>query len=378
MSILFNVCRTILGLVLMLSGFVKTVDPLGTQYKIDEYLRAVGLASLSDGWQTLAASVTLSTLEFVLGTLLLLAICQRLVSKAVLLFMGIMTVVSIWLVIANPVSDCGCFGDAIHLTNTQTLLKNIVLTTLAAVVTWKSWHTPKGKAPWWKRWTTYCLTAAVLVVSAWALYFLPIIDFRPYHVGASIREGMSIPEGEKPPKFETTFIMEKDGERKEFSLDNYPDSTWTFIDSRTVVVEEGYEPPIHDFTITDLESGEDIQQRILDDGGYTFLLIAPYLEKADDSHFGVINAIFDYAKEHQQAFYCLTTSGEKGIDEWIDRTGAEYHFCMADATTLKTMIRSNPGLMLLKDGRVVAKWSRNNLPTSSELAHLTGKTQYKK
>lgn len=378
MRLLVKASRTILGLTLMLSGFAKAVDPLGTQYKIDEYLGAVGLSPLAGGWCTLTASIMLSAIEFGLGLLLLLAIQQRLVSKIVVIVMGMMTAVSTWLFVANPISDCGCFGDAIHLTNGQTLLKNIVLTACAVFVAWKSWHLTDGKVQWWRRWIFYCLTLSVLAVSAWGLYYLPIIDFRPYHVGASIREGMTIPEGENPPKLETTFIMEKDGQQEEFKLENYPDSSWTLVDTKTTVIEKGYEPPIHDFSITDMENGEDIGEQILNDAGYTILLVSPYLEQADDSNFGEVNALYDYAQEHHCSFLCLTSSGEEGIKGWIDRTGAEYKFCMADATTLKTMIRSNPGLILLHDGRVKGKWSRNNIPTTSELKTLTGKTQNKK
>ena len=378
MRILVNICRTVLGLTLMLSGFAKAVDPLGTQYKIDEYLGAIGLASLADGYTTLTASIILCALEFGLGLLLLLAIQQRLVAKTTILFMSIMTVVSIWLTIANPISDCGCFGDAIHLTNVQTLLKNIVLAALAIIVAWKSWNTTDTKAHWWKRWTFYGLMAVVLAVSAWGVYYLPIIDFRPFHIGASIREGITIPEGEKLPKLETTFIMEKNGQQQEFKLENYPDSTWTLVDTKTTVIEKGYEPPIHDFTITDHETGEDIEEQMLSNPGYTILLISPYLEKADDSNFGDINALYDYAKDKHWAFYCLTSSGDDSIAEWIDKTGAEYRFCMTDATTLKTMVRSNPGIILLKDGRVMGKWGRNNLPSISKLEKSKGKTQYKK
>lgn len=367
MRLFVNVCRALLGLVLLISGFVKAVDPLGTQYKIEDYLNAVGLTALASGWTPLAGSIALSTVEFTLGLCIIFAIRQRLVSMATLVFMGIMTVISVWIAIANPVSDCGCFGDAIRLTNTQTLLKNILLLACAIVLVWKC-DLIKPILP--KRWqwiVPHIALPVVLGISAWGLYYLPIIDFRPYHVGANIKEGMTIPEGEKGPTLETTFILEKDGQRKEFTLENYPDSTWTFIDSKTAEIDKGYEPPIHDFSIIERVSDEDITDKVLSDKGYTFLMISPYLEQADIYCFGELDRIYEYAQEHGMAFYCLTSSNDKGIGQWRDKTGAEYPFCMTDATTLKTIIRSNPGLLLIRNGVVKQKWGHRKLPTTTEL-----------
>jgi triosephosphate isomerase len=197
---------------------------------------------------------------------------------------------------------------------------------------------------------------------------LPEFDFRPYHVGADIRKGMTIPPDAKQPKFETTFIMEKNGQRKEFTLDNYPDSTWKFIDSKTVQTEKGFEPEIHDFSIQDKKTGEDITREVIDRKGYTFLLIAPHLEQADDSNFGDIDQIYEYAEDNKIPFLCLTASNEEGMKHWQDITGAEYPFYITDETTLKTIVRSNPGLILLKNGIIIGKWSHNNLPAEEELS----------
>jgi triosephosphate isomerase len=200
---------------------------------------------------------------------------------------------------------------------------------------------------------------------------LPMFDFRPYYIGANIKKGMEIPEDAQQPKFETTFILEKDGVRKEFSLENYPDSTWIFIDSKTVQTEKGYVPPIHDFVI-ELNGTEDITEEVLNDSGYTFLLISPHLEDADDSNFGKIDQIYEYAQERKIPFYCLTASTEKAQKRWQDLTGAEYPFCLTDEITLKTIVRSNPGLMLLKQGVVQWKWSNHTLPDIESLEEFMG------
>lgn len=369
-----NVCRIPLALAFIFSGFVKAIDPLGTQYKIGDYLEALHLEQHIPTWATLSASVLLSLLEFCLGIFLLFAIRRRVVSRMIVVFMAFMTAVTVWLWGWNPISDCGCFGDAIHLSNGQTLLKNIILLAMAVVVARK----PLGMVRFVSKtnqWIVINYTVLfALASSALSLWYLPLFDFRPYHIGANIRKGMEIPKGAKLPKLETTFILEKGGVRKEFTLDDYPDSTWTFIDSKTVEVEKGYEPPIHDFSITNAETGDDITQRVLADKGYTFLLIAPYLELADDSNFGEIDQIYEYAQDHHYAFIALTASGAEAVAHWRDITGAEYPFYITDGTTLKTIIRSNPGLVLLRDGVVINKWSHNDLPTTAGLSAPLEKT----
>ena len=373
LTIITNLFRFLAGITFILSGFVKAVDPIGTQYKIADYAAAMGLEGVMPDIMTLGASVLLSGTEFVLGIMLLFAIRRRLVTKLALLFVGIMTAITVWLYVADPVSDCGCFGDAIKLTNGETLLKNIVLLAVTALLAWRPMRMPRMVSRS-NQWIVYHYSVVfILVIAAYSLYYLPLFDFRPYRIGADIAKGMEVPEDAEQPEFETTFIMEKDGIRKEFGLDNYPDSTWTFIDSKTKVLKQGYIPPIHDFALMllpqhneeeeDGDYSEDITETVLADPGYTFLLISPHLENADDSMFGNIDQIYEYACDYGYKFYCLTASGKKAIDHWTDMTGAEYPFCNVDETTLKTIIRSNPGLVLLKGGVIVGKWSHNNLPT---------------
>ena len=207
----------------------------------------------------------------------------------------------------------------------------------------------------------------IFSIGGYCYRYLPIFDFRPYHVGADIAQGMIVPAGEKPTLYESRFILRKDGEEKEFTLEDYPDSTWTFVDSKTIIKEKGYEPPIQDFSILRMEDGEDITEAILSDENYTFLLVAHQLALADDGSIDLINELYDYSLEYGYNFYCLTSSSQEDIELWKENTGAEYPFCFVDNITLKTMIRSNPGLMLLKKGVVYQKWSVRNLPDEYEL-----------
>ena len=363
-KLIVNTCRLLLALTFIFSGFVKAIDPLGTQYKIEDYLQALHLGGVLPSPVPLILSVGLAALEFSLGIFILFAIRRRLTSRLVLVMMLIMTPLTLWLALANPVSDCGCFGDCVVLTNWQTFWKNVVLLLAAVVVA----RCPLEMFRFVSRsnqWIVINYTLLyILAVSLWSLYDLPPIDCRPYHVGANIEEGMTVPEGAEQPQFETTFILEKDGQQREFTIDEYPDSTWTFVDSRTVQLSEGYVPPIHDFTIVTAE-GDDIAADVLSDTSYVFLLVAPYLEHADDSRFDLINELYEYSREHNYPFYCLTASGEQETGLWTELTGAEYPFCFCDGITLKTIVRSNPGLVLLRHGTVVGKWSHNRLPQLS-------------
>ena len=310
----------------ILSGFVKAVDPLGTQYKIHDYLAAMGLARYVPDALTLTSSVVLSATEFILGICLLFAIRRRLVSKITLVLMTIMTLLTLWVAIADPVSDCGCFGDALVLTNWQTFWKNIVLLAAAILVQRYPLAMPRliGESNQWIV-MNYSAVFILLIIAGRSLYTLPPFDFRPYHIGADLKSG------------------------------------W-------LKMMEGQDSPYSEFFIESTDEGEDITEQVLTTGGYTFLLVAPHLEQADDSEFDVLNSIYEYSLDNKYPFYCLTASTRNGITRWQDITGAEYPFCNTDETTLKTIIRANPGLLLLKDGVVIRKWSHNALPTETELS----------
>ena len=361
-----------LGATFVFSGFVKAVDPLGTYYKIQDYLTAFGMQQLLPDIVPLLMSVLLAVLEFAVGMHLLLGIKRRLTTRLALLIMLMMTPLTFYLALTNPISDCGCFGDALVLTNWQTFGKNVVLLTCAIVVFITPWNMVRfltKKVEWTL--SNYSVVFA-LVLAGYCLATLPIIDFRPYKIGNNIREGMEIPEGAKPTVFDTRFIMEKDGVKQAFTVDNYPDSTWTFVSAETVVVEKGYEPPIHDFVMESLETGEDITDEMLDDPGYTFLLVMHRTEEADEGYIDLINELYEYCQENGYKFYALSSSSSEAIELWRDRTGAEYPFCIMDDITLKTMVRSNPGLMLIKEGVVLNKWADSQMPDEYD---LTGKLE---
>ena len=366
-TILIWLSRLLLGSTFIFSGFVKAIDPLGSAIKFEDYLSAMHLDFL--GHYALLFAFLLSAVEFLLGVNILLSLSPRQSSIYVLLMMAVMTPLTLYLAIANPVSDCGCFGDALKLTNWETFGKNIVL--LAAAVFYfiereNIPHLYHHKIHWFPSFLAFVFC---LSVSEHNYSHLPYIDFLPYKIGANIPDEMKVPEGASVDIFESTFIYEKKGEKKEFTLQNYPanDTTWHFVEQKSVLLKKGFEPKIHDFSITLKKSGEEITDIVLQDSSFTFLLITPRLDKASDAHIDRINDIYDFAKDKNIPFYALTASGDDEITEWVNGTAADYPFCFTDQTTLKTMIRANPGLMLLKKGIVVGKWNSVDIPNEQEM-----------
>ncbi|MDE6011622.1 MAG: DoxX family protein [Prevotella sp.] len=324
-KIIVNLCRLLLAVVFILSGFVKAVDPKGTQYKIEDYLQVWHLDGLLPDFVTLALSVGLSALEFCIGIFLLFAIRRRLTSKVAVIMMGVLTPLTLWLALADPISDCGCFGDALVLTNWQTFWKNAVLLVAAIMVAANPLQMFRfvSRA---RQWIVMNYTVLfILIIAGWSLYDLPQFDFRPYRIGTDLR------------------------------------TNW----QRTM---EGEDLPYAEFFLSRADDGEDITEQVLDDEGYTFLLVSPHLEQADDSQLDLINQVYEYAQDYGYPFYGMTASGQQAIAHWRDVTGAEYPFCQTDDITLKTICRSNPGLLLLKDGTIMRKWSHNLLPDEYELS----------
>lgn len=366
LKVLTECCRVLVGITFIFSGFVKAVDPAGGAIKIEDYFSAFSLDVLQ--LLSLVTSINLSAVEFSLGVCLLLGVYRKFTTFLVALFMVFMTPLTLYLAIFNPVSDCGCFGEALVITNWQTFFKNVVL--LAASILLFTRHKQitsffSNKAYWFVALFAYLFC----VVFAYRNYHhLPLLDFRPYKTGNNIPELMEIPEGAPENEYLYSFIYEKDGVQKEFTLENYPanDSSWTFVDSKMTLVKEGYIPVIETFNLYTQE-GEDITDEILYADQPVFLLISHKLEKADPKRVDEINSLYDYALDNEILFYGVTGSSEEGIEGWRDYTGADYPFLLGDATLLKTIIRPNPGLVLLKKGTVLGKWHYNDIPKERKI-----------
>ncbi|MCQ2238073.1 MAG: triose-phosphate isomerase [Bacteroidaceae bacterium] len=355
--------RLVLAIAFLFSGITKAVDPWGTAFKIQDYLIHFGLNQLVPFWLYPYMAMALAGLEFYVGLCLMWGIRRYFTALVSLAIMLVMTPLTLWLAIANPIADCGCFGDALVLSNWATFGKNVFLL-LCVLLLWRGRRLATRFISENTQWliSVYGLLF-VLLLMGHCMYHLPIADFRPYRIGNNITEQMEIPEGETAPEFDTRFVMEKDGKQQEFTLDNYPDSTWQFVDSYTVQTSEGYVPPVHDFILERVSDGEDITDQVLTDEGYTFLLVAYDLTKAQQGTVDLVNELYDYCNAYGYTFYGVTASGDEAIEQWRYDTGAAYDFCRMDAIPLKTMVRSNPGIVLLKEGTVINKWGSNDFPT---------------
>jgi hypothetical protein len=357
MKILRLVIRIVLGIVFIFSGTVKAIDPLGSAYKFQDYFQAFHLSFLIS--LSLPLSIVLCSAEFIAGFSVFSGLRLKTGIWSLLILMMIFTPLTFVLALTNPVSDCGCFGDAIHLTNWQTFGKNIFLLLLVILLLINS-RNIQANFNSFTEWIVILFATVVFVVfSLFNLRYLPVVDFLPYKTGINISEKMAIPDGAPSDEYHTTFIYENNGIEKEFSLNDYPanDTTWHFVDQKSKLTKKGYQPPIHDFIITNLND-EDITQKVLSDTGYSVLMITNKLHEADKEEIRKGFELGDYLRVNSISFYILTSSGS---DE-IRKFDTSLQFCLMDETTLKTMIRANPGYILLRNGTIIRKWSWANVP----------------
>ena len=352
---LVNICRLLLACTFVFSGFVKIVDPKGTQYKFEDYFLAFGMTEWLPDFLPLLLSVFLSVFEFSMGVYLFFGIRRRLTSWLCLLFVGVMTPLTLYLALNDPVSDCGCFGDAVTLTNWETFGKNVLLLSMVLLV----FRYPRLMTRFISERNQWIVSiyawVYIFILALHSFHYLPAIDFTAYKVGTDLREAMQA-------EVETELVYERRGERRTFTVDSLPGSDWTFVDSRTTVVKPA---AVNDFFLLD-DEGADLAPAMLEDTSYAFLLTIPDAATADDGCNDRINDLYDFALDNGYAFYGAAAATPAEIEEWRDKTGASYVILKADRDMLRSAVRSNPGMLLLHDGKIVAKWSNNNLPEGLE------------
>ena len=319
MKVLVNFSRVLLGLTFLFSGIVKAVDPVGTQIKLTDYLYAFGMGDSILGSTLLILACILAGFEILIGAYLTVGAFSRGTSFITFLLMCILTPFTLYLALKNPVQDCGCFGDAVILTNWQTFGKNVFLLALSALVLFAHRHIVPFMAER-RHWLVTVIIVAVSVrFMVTNIISLPVLDFRPYKVGTDLRAAVQ-------------------------------DHDMRFVD----------------FCIMD-ENLDDVTMELLADTGYTFLLISPHVEDASEGNLDLVDDVFDYCAHWGYNMIGVTASGTEAVRQWTENAGAELQFMFSDEIPLQTIVRSNPGLVLIKDGVIVNKWSHADIPSDEEL-----------
>jgi uncharacterized membrane protein YphA (DoxX/SURF4 family) len=360
--------RIILGALFIFSGFVKALDPLGSAYKFADYFQAFNLGFLDS--ISLILAIFLAAFELVLGLVLLLGYQKKITYWVLFFFMSFFTVLTFILALTNPVTDCGCFGDAIIMTNWQTFFKNLVFMIFVLLLFGSRSKVKNIFSNLIERSLILLFFVGSSILSISGLHHLPCIDFRPYDIGTTISEEMEVPEGAPQDEYSTIlFYKNMETEKtEEFTIDNYPEDTakYHFLTSESKLINKGYEPPIHDFGVMDSD-GYDVSDQILSFAGYTLFMTSPDIEKADKNTLQQCNdwALMEKLADDFQ-FIPVTASAGAMLEELTLELGLEYEFYAGDEIMLKTMVRSNPGFFLLKNGTIIAKWSWRDFPTIEE------------
>ena len=361
-ELLTMLLRLVVGATFAFSGFVKAIDPWGTIFKVDDYLAAMQIA-LPDSI-VFCGVFALFTIEFLLGVCFILGAYRRLAPSLAMLMMLVMLPLTLWIAVEDPVSDCGCFGDALVISHWQTFWKNVVLITLAIVLVLLR----KSVNPLWRGYMEVIIAfIAASITFAFMEYtyrHLPMVDFRPYKIGNHLPTLMEYPENAEPDQYEFSFVYEKDGVEETFTLENYPkgDSTWTFVRQESKLIKKGYEPPIHDFEIINAE-GEDLTWTILESEDLVTLIVMYDLAKADKKQMDKIEALYANCQLSNVNCYILTGSGTDEIIAFsMEHPTLSDCICTCDPVTLKTIVRANPGAIVLQNGTVIDKYNLRNRP----------------
>lgn len=361
MKTIYHISRLLLGITFVFSGFVKGQDPLGTMFKIEDYLIAYGW-----DWAlpfALVLAILLCTAEFTIGAGLILNYQTKLMHWSVLLFMLFFTAITFYDALYNTIADCGCFGDAIKLTNWQTFYKNIVLLALVALLFYSS-H--KANMPSHRRTTLFIATAIVFAgFSIWSYVHLPVIDFLPWKKGNTISS--------LNPQSSEYFVKYRNkttGEEKEFPANNFPYndsvwmSQWEFVNSRTVNHSSSID---YHLMITDT-AGNDVSAYYLNYPDFLFIATIYNLQSAPDKALKKLSRFIENAELEGYTCIILTSALPEDIDNFAQKYSISAQIFNADDIILKMMVRANPGLMLIKNGIVIDKWNVKSLPDYPRIA----------
>lgn len=358
MRILVGISRVIVGILFIISGLIKLNDPVGFSFKLKDYFapEVLNLEFLAP--YALLIAIFVVIFEVLLGVALLLGYLKKLTAWLLLLMIVFFTFLTFYSAYFNKVTDCGCFGDAIKLTPWESFSKDIVLLVLILIIFFGT----KYIQPFFTKGTRSILIFASFVaclgITYYVLQHLPIIDFRPYKIGANIQEGMSIPENAPQPVFEYKWKFKIDGKEKIITTNGeYPQVDGELISTETEMIQEGYAPPIHDFTIE--RDGEDFTAQFLDEENLV-IIIAYSLGNTEKDGFTPIKEITDKALKNGYNVIGLSASSQEMTEALAEEYKLNFKFYFCDETTLKTIVRSNPGILELVNGTIKQKLHWND------------------
>jgi uncharacterized membrane protein YphA (DoxX/SURF4 family) len=363
MKLLLNLLRIIVGVLFIFSGLVKANDPLGLSYKMEEFFEVLHMTFLSPF--SLTYSLVMNTLEIALGAALLLGYSMRLTSTLLLIMIAFFTFLTGYALYSGEIKECGCFGDCIKLTATETFWKDVILLVMILII----YIYRKRIQPLFGKKLTVALVILSVVfaggVQWYTLAHLPFVDCLGYAKGNNLPEKMKLPPGARPAEYETVLIYEKDGKQKEFTPENYPwsDSTWVFVDRKDKLVREAEgEAPVKDFILTDPDGGGDQTQAILSEPTPVYLFLVKNVNEAGKGWDAKMHALQEQAKAGKIYIYGVTASSKADISAFSAAHGLQFPFLQMDGTAIKTAGRSNPCLILLEKGTVKGKWHYNDIP----------------
>ncbi|QWX82843.1 DoxX family membrane protein [Cellulophaga sp. HaHaR_3_176] len=359
MKILVGFSRVFVGLLFIISGFIKLNDPVGFSFKLEEYFSfgVLNLPFLEP--HALKIAIVVVILEVLLGVLLLIGFRVRFTVWSLLLMIVGFTFLTFYSAYYNKVTDCGCFGDALKLTPWESFTKDIILLILILILFFKKGYIKLIFGAGFNRFVTMLSLLACTVFAYYVLNHLPAIDFRPYKIGANITEGMSVPEDAPKAIFDYHWKFKINGKEKIITTQgDYPTVDGDFVDVETIEVQAGYEPPIHDFTIE--KEGVDMAPEFLNEPKLV-VVVAYDLAKSNYKAFEEVKTITDDAIEKGYKVIGMSASSEDFKIKLQKEYKLNFDFYFTDQTTLKTIVRSNPGVLVLENGTIKQKVHFNDL-----------------
>ena len=373
---LLNFSRIFVGILFIFSGLIKANDPLGFGYKLQEYFEVFHLNFLSGSATGIA--ILLCTLEIVLGALLILGFWSRKVSWGLLLLIIFFTLLTFISAAFKVVTSCGCFGDAIPLTPWQSFSKDLILLVLIGYIFfYRESILPLINKVAFQKYIAISIAIISLLFGLYTYDFLPILDFLPYKVGAHIPSLMVIPAGEKPDEFEIMYHLKNKKTKEEKDLSDkaylkteiWKDESWEIVGEPSKrLVKKGFDPKIKDLIISDA-SGTDYTKELIENPYYNLIFVAYNLKDVNFKAVGDLNALaLNATQQFNIRSVLLTSNSAQDAEAFIKKTNLFSEVFYADAVPLKSMVRANPGVMLMKNGVVINKWHFHNVPSFEQLS----------